>query len=132
MSRAKVDIKRYLEATPMQIKTGADFLEVASEARRVPDVAGGRELEQALSVAVRDIERTDERVQSLSRDPILPARERLEFLVGLLLAVAPHYGLDRFGQHLPGALEILADPLGAGLDLCKSGETSVEREQCVA
>src|SRR5262245_23454624 len=109
MSCAKVDMI-YLRGDRGGVNQESD---ATRESCREPDVRGGRELQQALLVAVRDVERADERVQGLPRDAVLAPRERLELLVGLFAAVAAHHGLDRLGQHLPGVLEVLAQAFGA-------------------
>ena len=117
-----------MEARRQGIKTSSD---VSRQPRGEADLAGGRELAQALLFAFRQWEPVDESVQRVSCDAVSPAGKGLELLVGLLEAVTPHHGLDRFRQHLPRLLEVLAQARRACLDLRQAGSAAVPAEQRV-
>ena len=51
----------------------------------------------------------DERMQRLARHAGLSTRQRLELLVRLGQAMAPHHRLDRLGKHFPVGVEVGRD-----------------------
>src|SRR5690348_11980298 len=105
--------------------------DVARKLRREPGVGRRCQVQEALLVGTGEVQRIDENAQRLTRDA-LAARQRLQLLVGFGQAVAAHHGLDRFGEHFPGYVEVGNDAVAIDFELAEALFERGESDQRVA
>src|SRR5690606_32493370 len=80
---------------------------------------------------LRDLQLLDEGSEAVLRDT-LAAGQLLELLVGLRDVVSAHDRLDRLRKHLPGLIQILAQPVRVGPDPAKCPTEVVVSQHAVS
>src|SRR5512134_3378452 len=107
-------------------------LDAAGEARRDPQVGGGREPQQPRLLRFGDRQAAHEAMQRVAVDAAAPAGEFLEAVVGIRHAVAAHHGLDRLRQDFPGLLQFGGHARRVGFELGEPEQAGVAAQQAVA
>src|SRR5689334_18969435 len=107
-------------------------LRLPGEAGGEAQVSGGRERQEARAHLLRQRQGAQEGVQVIARDAALAARELLQLFVRAGNAMGAHHGLHRFGEHVPGLVEVGGDAGRVGFELLEAAQAGVVGDEAVA